>query len=90
MDIVHVIENNLSLKFHTHFLGNRKNLQTGLERGAGFAVYYKGDLVVNIWGGYSDYDCRRLWKEDTLSTFFSTTKAVAAFVIAHMVDRWGL
>ncbi|KAL4239759.1 hypothetical protein ACF0H5_000562 [Mactra antiquata] len=63
------------------------NLKSGSDKGSSFAVYYQGRLVVNVWGGYSDYDCRRLWKEDTLSTFFSSTKAVAAIVIAHMVDR---
>lgn len=65
----------------------RANLESGLEKGASFAVYYQGRPVVNLWGGYSDIDCRRLWKEDTLSTFFSSTKAVAAIVIAHLVDR---
>ncbi|XP_052218803.1 beta-lactamase domain-containing protein 2-like isoform X2 [Dreissena polymorpha] len=63
------------------------NLDAGLERGGSFAVYYRGELVVNLWGGYSDYESRRLWKEDTLSTFFSSTKALAAFVIAHLADR---
>ncbi|XP_060567845.1 beta-lactamase domain-containing protein 2-like isoform X2 [Ruditapes philippinarum] len=65
----------------------RANLKSGLDKGSSFAVYYRGVPVVNLWGGYSDISCRRLWKEDTLSTFFSSTKAVAALVIAHLVDR---
>ena len=63
------------------------NLKSGIERGGSFAAYYHGKIVAHLWGGYSDYDCRRPWKEDTLSTFFSSTKAVASFVIAHLVDR---
>ncbi|XP_052798715.1 beta-lactamase domain-containing protein 2-like isoform X2 [Mya arenaria] len=65
----------------------KANLESGLDQGGSFAVFYHGEPVVNLWGGYSDYDCRRMWKEDTLSTFYSSTKAVAAFVIAHLVDR---
>ncbi|XP_045177366.2 beta-lactamase domain-containing protein 2-like isoform X2 [Mercenaria mercenaria] len=65
----------------------RANLKSGLDKGSSFAIYYQGRPVVNLWGGYSDMDCRRVWKEDTLSTFFSSTKAVAAIVIAHLVDR---
>ena len=69
---------------------NRSNIKTDVEKGGSFAAYYRGQLVTNLWGGYSDYDCRRLWKEDTLSTFFSSTKAVASSVIAHLVDRFVL
>ena len=28
------------------------------------------------------------WKKDTLSMFYSSTKAVSAIVIAHLVDRY--
>ena len=70
------------------YISHRSNLKSGLEKGGSFAAYYQGRLVANLWGGHSDYDCRRPWKEDTLSTFFSSTKAIAAFVIAHLVDRF--
>lgn len=62
-------------------------MKNDVEKGGSFAAYYQGQLVANVWGGYSDYDCRRPWKEDTMSTFFSSTKAVASAVIAHLVDR---
>ncbi|KAK3594146.1 hypothetical protein CHS0354_040922 [Potamilus streckersoni] len=65
----------------------RSNLSSGLEKGGSFAAYYRGQLVVHIWGGYCDFDSRRPWKKDTLSCFFSSTKAICAFVIAHLVDR---
>ncbi|WAR01999.1 hypothetical protein MAR_008557, partial [Mya arenaria] len=36
------------------------NLESGLDQGGSFAVFYHGEPVVNLWGGYSDYDCRRI------------------------------
>ncbi|VDK48725.1 unnamed protein product [Cylicostephanus goldi] len=71
----------LALKF-------RQNFIDGLEtEGASFAVYVKGQKVVDLWGGYADLQAARTWKEDTMSVVFSTTKAVAALCIAVLADR---
>jgi CubicO group peptidase (beta-lactamase class C family) len=42
--------------------------------GAAFAVYWQGELVVDLWNGYADRSCNRAWTTDTLTTTFSTTK----------------
>ncbi|PIO55468.1 hypothetical protein TELCIR_23145, partial [Teladorsagia circumcincta] len=55
--------------------------------GAAFAVYHKGRLVVDLWGGYADKSCNRLWNEDTMTLLFSCTKSVAAICMAVLVDR---
>ena len=52
--------------------------------------YFTGDLVVNLWGGVADPEKKTPWKKDTLSVFFSSTKAVSAIVVAHLVDRYFL
>ncbi|XP_055954883.1 beta-lactamase domain-containing protein 2 [Patella vulgata] len=65
----------------------RENLATGLEKGGSFAAYYQGELVVNIWGGEADPLCKRQWKKDTVSCFYSTTKSLSSVVIAHLVDK---
>uniref|UniRef100_A0A914PPW3 Beta-lactamase-related domain-containing protein n=1 Tax=Panagrolaimus davidi TaxID=227884 RepID=A0A914PPW3_9BILA len=65
-----------------------KNFIDGWEpEGGSLAVYHKGKLVVDIWGGYADKECRRLWKSDTITITFSSTKAMAALCIALLVDR---
>ncbi|CAJ0602575.1 unnamed protein product [Cylicocyclus nassatus] len=65
-----------------------QNFIDGLEtEGASFAVYVKGQKVVDLWGGYADIQAARTWKEDTMSVVFSTTKAVAALCIAVLADR---
>ncbi|ESO89068.1 hypothetical protein LOTGIDRAFT_154146 [Lottia gigantea] len=65
----------------------RDNIRSGLEKGGSFAVYYRGELVVNIWGGECDALCRREWKQETVSCIYSCTKTISAVVIAHLVDR---
>ncbi|CAI5443218.1 unnamed protein product [Caenorhabditis angaria] len=65
----------------------RQNLQDNWERsGAAFVVYSKGKKVVDLWGGYSDKESGRLWKNDTLSVAFSCSKAIGSLVIAKLMD----
>ncbi|XGW12831.1 hypothetical protein V3C99_013465 [Haemonchus contortus] len=66
----------------------RSNFVDGWERGgAAFVVYFNGKKVVDLWGGYADKECGRLWKKDTLNVAFSSTKAVAAICVAQLVDQ---
>lgn len=54
---------------------NRKNFLDGWEReGAAVAVYYKGELVVDLYGGYADASALRKWTPDTRTVVFSATK----------------
>lgn len=64
------------------------NFRDGWERsGAALAVYYRGELVVDLYGGYADLDAKREWKKDTMSVAFSSTKAVSALCIAKLVEE---
>ncbi|XP_061181860.1 BAI1-associated protein 3-like [Saccostrea echinata] len=65
----------------------KKNIETNKEKGACFSAYYKGELVVDLWGGYSDIEAGRPWQNDTLSIMFSTTKGVTAVIVALFVQR---
>ncbi|XP_069112794.1 beta-lactamase domain-containing protein 2-like isoform X3 [Argopecten irradians] len=65
----------------------RENLENGTDEGGSVAVYYEGELVVNLWGGWVDKDSCWKWREDTMPCVFSTTKGPSALVIAHLVDR---
>jgi len=66
----------------------RKNFHDGWEReGASVAVYYKGQLVVDLRGGWADRASLRRWNDDTRTVLFSATKAVAALAVAMCVDR---
>ncbi|XGW11340.1 hypothetical protein V3C99_012667 [Haemonchus contortus] len=66
----------------------RRNFTECWEKGgATFAAYHKGKLIVDLWGGYADKSCNRLWNEDTITMIFSCTKSVAAICVAMLVDR---
>jgi len=65
----------------------RSQVESGEQQGGAFAVYYKGERVVNLLGGYADPEAQIPWTEDTISQFFSTTKGISALVIAMLVDR---
>ncbi|KJH47873.1 beta-lactamase [Dictyocaulus viviparus] len=66
----------------------RKNFHDGWEReGAAIAVYHKGELVVDLQGGYADKSSGRKWTPETRTVVFSATKAVGALCVAICVDR---
>lgn len=53
----------------------RKNFHDGWEReGAAIAVYHKGELVVDLQGGYADASALRKWTPQTRTIVFSATK----------------
>ncbi|MAB11297.1 MAG: esterase, partial [Hyphomonas sp.] len=56
------------------------------ELGAGFAVYHRGELVASLLGGWADRQKTTPWGADTLVPVYSTTKGIAAFVLASLVD----
>ncbi|XP_072175170.1 beta-lactamase domain-containing protein 2-like [Diadema setosum] len=68
----------------------RANFESGRDPrtgGAAFAAYHRGKKVVDIWGGFADYESKQKWRQDTISIFFSSTKGVASVCIATLVDR---
>uniref|UniRef100_A0A1I8IYZ0 N-alpha-acetyltransferase 20 n=1 Tax=Macrostomum lignano TaxID=282301 RepID=A0A1I8IYZ0_9PLAT len=57
------------------------------ESGAGFAVYFKGEAVLEMTAGYRDLDYLVPWSHTTLAYGMSICKAVAALCLAQLVDR---
>jgi len=74
-----------------------QNFRARGELGAAACVYFRGEKVVDLWGGY-----RTLgnggestappapWKEDTLVNIFSTTKGISALALAMQHSRGGI
>ncbi|MEM6348763.1 MAG: serine hydrolase domain-containing protein [Bacteroidota bacterium] len=52
------------------------------EIGAACCAYYRGQKVVDLWGGLRDHKRKLPWEEDTLILVFSTTKGIASMSIA--------
>ena len=72
------------------YLIYRALLEKGTLRGASFAAYYNGSLVVNLIGGVADLRASRLWTPETLTVTMSVSKAVAGLCVAHLVHRHAL
>ncbi len=62
-------------------------LDVGEELGARFSLVQDGEVVVDAWGGYADRARTRPFDAQTLTPVFSTTKAVAALLVARLVDQ---
>jgi CubicO group peptidase (beta-lactamase class C family) len=63
------------------------NFAEGRELGARFALAVEGEIVFDLIGGWADRAQTRPFAEDTLTSVFSTSKAIAAFMIARLVDQ---
>lgn len=67
----------------------REAFEAGLaeELGASFAATRDGEVVVDLWGGWADRELTRQWTRETIAPVYSTTKGVAAVVIAKLFDE---
>ncbi len=63
------------------------NFAEGRELGARFAFAIGGEIVVDLIGGWADRAQTRPFAANTLTSIFSTTKALAAFMVARLVDQ---
>ncbi|CAF4247716.1 unnamed protein product, partial [Rotaria magnacalcarata] len=64
-----------------------QNFQNNVDLGASLAVYHRGKLVVNLWGGWFDKQKTKSYDNDTLQLIFSTLKGPVAMTIALCVQR---
>jgi CubicO group peptidase (beta-lactamase class C family) len=64
-----------------------RHFADGLELGARFALAIDGEIIIDLMGGFADRAETRPFGPDTLTTLFSTTKAVAALMIARLVGQ---
>ena len=65
----------------------KANFENELEHGAQFCVFQNGELLVDLKGGWADRAKTTPVKDDTLFSVFSSGKAMAALVIAHLADQ---
>jgi len=66
------------------------NFAKDLEIGASFSAYYRGEKVVDLWGGIADVETGRAWDERTLALVFSTTKGATAMCANKLAQEGAL
>ena len=52
------------------------------EIGAAVSAYWRGEKVVDLWGGFRTPERDAPWNEDTMVIVFSTTKGLSAMTLA--------
>ncbi|HEX6860865.1 MAG TPA: serine hydrolase domain-containing protein [Caulobacteraceae bacterium] len=57
------------------------------ELGARFSLAVDGEVVVDLYGGFADRKQTTPFGPDTLTPVFSTTKAIAAIMVARLVEQ---
>lgn len=68
-----------------------RQIAAGEHHGAAVAAYFRGEPVVDIWGGQRNTaDGESPWQSDTLSISFSTTKGIAATALHMAMERGGI
>lgn len=63
------------------------SFDAGEEGGAGFAFCVNGETVVDLVGGFADKAATVPFDHRTLTPVFSSTKALAALMVARLVDQ---
>ncbi|MDB5450174.1 MAG: estA [Phenylobacterium sp.] len=63
------------------------NFAAGEELGARFTLAEAGEVVLDLWAGHADRKRTRPFDDRTLTPVFSTTKALAALLMARLVDQ---
>src|SRR5262245_16934869 len=57
------------------------------ELGGACCVYYRGEKVVDLWGGVRNEQTRDRWERDTMVIVYSATKGLAAMTLAIAHSR---
>ena len=63
------------------------NFEDGLEHGASVFALRDGDVILDLKGGWADKEGTEAVGQDHLFSVFSSGKAAAALVIAHLADQ---
>jgi CubicO group peptidase (beta-lactamase class C family) len=57
------------------------------EVGASLGVTFRGETVVDLWGGWRDAAKTRSWERDTVACIWSVSKSITAICFGMIVDR---
>jgi len=64
-----------------------ENFEQRDELGAACCIYYKGEKVVDLWGGIRNEATGEPWEKDTMVLVWSTTKGLSALAMALAHSR---
>jgi len=83
----HTVQGMVAPGFEAVRAAFERNFREGKELGAACAVYYRGELVVDLWGGVRDIATQAPWEADTMVPVMSTTKGFSSMAVALAHSR---
>jgi CubicO group peptidase (beta-lactamase class C family) len=63
------------------------SIDSGQDLGASVAVTVDGEMVVDIWGGWTDAEKTKPWGRDTITNVWSSTKTMTSLSALSLVER---
>jgi CubicO group peptidase (beta-lactamase class C family) len=81
------IEGHVSAGFEPVREAFAENFSRRHELGGACCVYYRGEKVVDLWGGVRNKATGEPWEEDTMVLVYSATKGLAAMTLAVAHSR---
>lgn len=81
------IEGHVSTGFEAVRDAFAENFSRRGELGGACCVYYKGEKVVDLWGGIRNKATSEPWEKDTMVLVYSATKGLAAMTLAVAHSR---
>jgi CubicO group peptidase (beta-lactamase class C family) len=85
----HLIEGHVSRGFEAVRDAFEENFARRRELGGACCVFYRGEKVVDLWGGVRNKVTGEPWKRDTMVVVHSATKGLAAMTLAIAHSRAG-
>ncbi len=82
-----LIEGHVSPGFEAVRNAFAENFSRRHELGSACCVYYRGEKVIDLWGGVRDKATGEPWQEDTMVLVYSSTKGLAAMTLAVAHSR---
>jgi CubicO group peptidase (beta-lactamase class C family) len=64
-----------------------RRVDAGDEVGASLAAVVDGEMVLDVWAGWTDETRTAEWSEDTVTNVWSSTKTVVSLAALMLVDR---
>ena len=74
-------------KFNTLKEILEESVASNFEIGGSVALEVEGEMVVNLWNGWSSPEKDKVWKENTLVNVFSTTKGLAGTCLLKLIEK---
>ena len=85
--VAHILEGHVSRGFDAVLHAFEENFDRRGDLGGACAVYYRGEKVVDLWGGLRNKTTGDPWERDTMVVVHSATKGLAAMTLALAHSR---